>query len=142
MMLRGLIVKEPFATLIVKGEKTWEIRKFGTKIRGFIVIISEGYAKGLVEIYDSKGPLSLSDLEDYYDYHKVPKEFLKKYAGKSQLYIWFLRNAIEFKKPIKIKVPKGAQVWVRLRKEDIIKILENEKIMKSTLRELLSSQLL
>ena len=38
----GLIVREPFASMIVDGKKKWEIRTRKTNKRGEIYIISNG----------------------------------------------------------------------------------------------------
>ncbi len=42
MRRKGLIVKEPFASMIVDGEKVWEIRKSRTKVRGETIILRGG----------------------------------------------------------------------------------------------------
>ncbi|WP_442951553.1 ASCH domain-containing protein [Paenibacillus sp. GYB004] len=39
---RALIVREPYASMIVTGTKIWEIRGSNTKIRGTVGIIAAG----------------------------------------------------------------------------------------------------
>ncbi|WP_457548996.1 ASCH domain-containing protein [Archaeoglobus sp.] len=113
-MRLGLIVKEPYASMIVKGLKVWEIRKRRTNIRGEIYIISRGFVIGKVSIVDVLGPFTVEELLKYEEKHRVDYNFLKEYAGNSKLYAWVLKGAKKFDRPLKVKVPKGAQIWVRL----------------------------
>jgi len=113
-MARGLIVREPYATLIVRGEKVWEIRKRRTNVRGEIYIISSGMIIGKVRLVDVLGPFTVDELAEHRDKHRLSYEELRSYAGNCRLFAWVLRDAVEFKKPVRVKVPKGAQVWVRL----------------------------
>ena len=125
MVLRGLIVKEPYASLIVDGLKTWEIRKNRTRVRGRILIINKGYVKGSVELYDVKGPFTAEELIVYKNYHHAPQDFLISYSNGKKLYAWLFRNPIKLNQPIKINIPQGAQVWVRI---NSTKIKENKDL--------------
>ena len=44
--MKALVIDEPWITAILKGEKTWEMRKRNCKIRGEIALIRKG--SGLV----------------------------------------------------------------------------------------------
>lgn len=112
--MRGLIVKEPYASMIVRGLKIWEIRKRRTNVRGEIYIIAGGFIIGKVELVDVLGPFTVEELLEHEEKHRVSYEDLKKYAGESKLYAWVLERAEEFERPLKIDIPKGAQIWVRL----------------------------
>ena len=112
--MRGLIVKQPFASMIVRGEKKWEIRKRNTNIRGEIVIISGGYAVGIAKLVDVLGPFEVEELSKYYSYHKVDERLLEEYSKGKKLYAWVFENPKEFKEKIRIKIPRGAQIWVKL----------------------------
>ncbi len=113
-MKLGLIVKEPYASMIVKGLKVWEIRKRRTNVRGEIYIISRGFVVGKVELVDVLGPFTVEELSEHEEKHRVKYDILKEYAGDSKLYAWVLEKAEEFDKPLRVKVPRGAQIWVRL----------------------------
>ena len=113
-MKLGLIVREPYATLIVKGLKVWEIRKRRTNVRGEIFIISKGRIIGKVKLVNVLGPFTAEELAKHEEKHRVEYEDLKNYAGNSKLFAWVLSDAVEFEKPIKVDVPRGAQIWVRL----------------------------
>ncbi len=112
--MRGLIVREPYASMIVRGEKTWEIRKRKTSVRGKVLIISNGYAIGEVEIVDVLGPFTVEELAKFESFHRVSKKDLENYSGGKKLYAWVLKNPKEFEEKVKVEVPRGAQVWVRL----------------------------
>ncbi len=112
--MKGLIVKEPYATMIVRGEKKWEIRKRRTNIRGRILIISGGKVIGSVELVDVIGPFSAEELANYRELHRVSDDVLRRYAGDQKLYAWVLENPIEFEEKREVKLPRGAQVWVNI----------------------------
>ncbi|HIP25738.1 MAG TPA: ASCH domain-containing protein [Archaeoglobus profundus] len=114
MIKLGLIVKEPYASLIIRGEKIWEVRKRRTNVRGEIFIISNGKILGKVKLIDVLGPFTVDELAKYFDKHRVSYEKLKEYSRGSKLYAWVLVEAKKFDKPIKVKIPRGAQVWVKL----------------------------
>ncbi|AEH24990.1 ASCH domain-containing protein [Pyrococcus yayanosii] len=113
--MKGLIVREPYASWIVEGRKVWEIRKNSTRIRGRIVIISGRKALGTVELVDVLGPFTPEELVEHEDKHLASYEFLKRYSNGKKLYAWVLANPEKFEHPRDVAVPPGAQVWVNLR---------------------------
>jgi hypothetical protein len=115
---KGLIVREPFATLIVEGKKTWEIRKSRTRVRGEVLILSGGKAVGSAELVDVLGPFTPEELARHGDKHLVDADFLREYSGGKPLYAWVFRNAKKFKGPRKVRVARGAQVWANVVVED------------------------
>ena len=119
-MLHGLIVREPFATMIVKGIKTWELRRKSTKIRGKIAIISKENIIGFVRLVRVRGPYPIDYLMNYYEYHRAGIEVLEKISGGKPLYVWELKDPIELKKPIKIRRKKGQVIWVRIEENDLL----------------------
>jgi hypothetical protein len=40
--MRGLVIDEPWISLIISGEKTWEMRSRNTLVRGRIALIRKG----------------------------------------------------------------------------------------------------
>lgn len=112
--MRGLIVKQPFASMIVRGEKKWEIRRTRTNVRGEVIILSQGYALGKVRLTDVLGPFTVEELLEFKDYHKVDEDFLRSYSGGKKLYAWVFEKPEEFEKKFKVNIPRGAQVWVKM----------------------------
>ena len=95
--MRALIVKDPWATDIVKGYKTIENRTRPTNIKERIGIIKSG----------SKTVIGEVDLVDC----KVDGN--TNHFGR-WIYAWILKNPLEYKQPKPYNHPRGAQIWVRL----------------------------
>ena len=110
---RGLIVREPYASLIVDGKKTWEIRKSPTRVRGRIGIVSRGRLIGEVELVDVLGPFSVETLKAHEDKHKAG-DFLEAYAQARPLWAWVLKNPRRYETPLPVPPRKGRMLWVDL----------------------------
>lgn len=102
--------------MIVRGIKKWEIRRRKTSVRGDVLIICNGFAIGRAKLVDVLGPFSVDELMKYQDYHRVDEEFLREYSGGRKLYAWVFEEPEEFREKVKVEIPRGAQVWVRLEK--------------------------
>lgn len=63
---------------------------------------------------DVLGPFTVEELLEHEEKHRVSYENLERYASDSKLYAWVLDRAEEFERPLKIEIPRGAQIWVRL----------------------------
>ncbi|ALV61730.1 hypothetical protein ADU37_CDS00310 [Thermococcus sp. 2319x1] len=113
--MKGLIVKEPFASWIVEGKKKWEIRKSSTKIRGEVYIINRGFAIGKAELVDVLGPFTPEELKVHKEKHLAEYEFLKGYSNGKRLYAWVFKNPVKFERPLGVIMAKGAQIWVNIR---------------------------
>lgn len=116
MPMKGLIVREPYATLIVEGKKVWEIRKQRTSVRGTILILSKGKALGKAKLVDVLGPFTPEELAEHKDKHHADLEFLKEYSKGKPLYAWVLEGAEKFERPKKVEIARGAQVWANVRR--------------------------
>lgn len=109
---RSLVVREPWASLIVGGRKTWEIRRYPTRIRGRIGIVSRGRLIGAVRIVEVLGPFTVEELVIHVEKHLTPEEILREYAGGAQLYAWVLQEPEEFPEPFPVEPPRGPRTWV------------------------------
>jgi ASCH domain len=96
--MKGLIVREPYASQILSGEKTEEFRGRPTKIRERIAIIpaGSGTVAGTVHLEKCTGP------------HR------RRGRYKDKTYIYLLKDPVKFKKPKPYKHPYGAVIWVNL----------------------------
>lgn len=110
----GFFVREPYATYIVAGEKTWEIRRYPTEVRGRVGVVSSRGWIGTVVIREVLGPFSVEELEQAHGKHLADLEFLREYARGKPLYVWVLSDPEEFPEPIPIRRPRGPAVWIRL----------------------------
>lgn len=94
--MRGLIVREPWASQIVEGQKPVEYRSRPTNIRGRIGIIAGGSGTVI-------GEVTLTDC-------RLPDDAEPEDYG----WEWVLSNPIKYPQPRKYKHPNGAVVWVNL----------------------------
>ena len=114
---RGLLVRDPFASQILDGEKVWEIRGRPTQIRGMVVIIKSGTGRtfGTVNLVRVLGPLELDDLVTAPELPREEREeFRRNGLPYSKTYAYVFTNPRWFEKPIPYRHPSGAVTWVRL----------------------------
>lgn len=114
---RGLLVRDPYATQILNGEKIWEIRGKPTQIRGPVVIIKSGSgcAFGTVKLVRVLGPLDLDDLVRAPELPQGEREeFQRLGLPYTKTYAYVFSNPKWFKEPIPYRHPSGAVTWVRL----------------------------
>ena len=115
----ALIVREPWDSLILSGQKTWEIRTKNTNVRGRIGIIrsKSGKIMGYAELVDSM-PLSKEKLLANLGKHQITKKDVSELFAPGSKYkkpwAWVLRNAKSLKTPRPYKHPNGAIIWVRI----------------------------
>lgn len=114
---RGLMVRDPFASQLLNGEKVWEIRGRPTQIRGPVVIVKSGtgHAYGTANLVRVLGPL---DIEDLIEARELP--FTERAEIKSdglpypKTYAYVFSDPKWFERPVPYKHPSGAVTWVRL----------------------------
>ncbi len=109
---RSLVVREPWASYIVQGRKTWEIRRYPTRIRGRIGIVSPRGLIGAVRLVRVLGPFTVEELLEEVEKHLAPEEFLRAYAQERPLWAWELEEAEEFAEPYEVERPGGPRIWV------------------------------
>ena len=129
--IRVLAVRQPWASLIVEGLKTIEVRSRPTNIRERVAIYAStakqetlegehgknynyrilptGKIIGTVEIATCTNSkiISQKHFEMFHKYHFAPSGFLVD----GGVYFWYLEKPVEFSIPIHYKPPKGAVVW-------------------------------
>lgn len=112
---RGFRVMEPYATYIVEGKKRWEIRRYPTRVKGKVGVISKGKLIGTVEILGTRGPFTVEELREHQDRHLADERFLREYARGEKLYAWELGEARKFKEPIDVETKQGQRTWMTIR---------------------------
>lgn len=109
--MKGLIIKDPWITKILNGEKTWEIRGSKTKIRGTVALIKSktGMIFGTVDIVDCI-PLTMYNFSANKEKHHV------EYAeiDYKTPYAWVLENPKYHHEIMPYSHPRGAVIWVNL----------------------------
>lgn len=119
---RGLLVRDPYASQLLNGEKVWEIRGKPTQIRGPVVIIKSGTGRayGVAKLIRVLGPLELDDLTLA---SELPREeralFSREGLPYAKTYAYVFSDPKWFEQPIPYKHPSGAVTWVRLQELDL-----------------------
>ncbi|WP_319446122.1 MULTISPECIES: ASCH domain-containing protein [unclassified Mycobacterium] len=114
---RGLIVRDPYASQLLNGEKIWEIRGRPTRIRGPVVIVKQGSGKayGIANLVRVLGPL---DLEDLVASPEVPSQeradLRRDGLPYRRTYAYVFTSPRWFEHPVSYRHPNGAVTWVRL----------------------------
>jgi predicted transcriptional regulator len=110
----GLIVKEPYASLIVDGKKTWELRKRRARHRGPLGIVSRGWLIGQADLVGVEGPFTVEELLAHGEKHRAEEAFLRAYAGEEPLFAWVLENAFRYERPLYVPKRPGRVMFVDL----------------------------
>lgn len=110
----GLIVREPYASLIVDGRKVWEIRRRKTRHRGPLGIVSGGRLIGQADLVGVEGPFSVEELLAHQEKHLAEEAFLRAYSKDEPLYAWVLENAFRYEKPLHVPRRPGRVMFVDL----------------------------
>lgn len=118
--MKCLSVSQPFATLIIEGKKTIELRRWNTNFRGEFLVhaplkikkddfkrlkikekLQTGAIIGKAEIYDVKKYNSISEIKQDSKKHLASKKF------QGSKYGFLLKNAKPFRVPIPYKGKLG-----------------------------------
>lgn len=113
--MRALVIKEPFVSQILDGNKQWEIRGSRTNVRETIALIAggSGTVVGVCELINCLGPLTAQQFKE--NARKAgmrPEEAKLGYYANT--YAWVVKNPRRFKNPLPYKHPSGAIIWVTL----------------------------
>ena len=114
---RGLIVRDPYASQLLNGQKIWEIRGRPTQIRGPVVIVKQGTGKayGIANLVRVLGPL---DLDDLVSSPEVPSEERDEMRRDGlpyrKTYAYVFTSPKWFEHPMSYRHPNGAVTRVRL----------------------------
>lgn len=115
--MKALVIDEPWIGLILKGKKTWEMRKRVCKMRGPIALIRKGSGQvvGVAEVTDCRPPLMTFEAYAAAEArHRVPPERQERGFAEGWRTPWVLANARPLNKPVPYKHPLGAVIWVNL----------------------------
>lgn len=122
---KGLVIREPWARMVVEGQKRWEIRGSRVQFRGLVAIIASGTGTivGTCELVDCIGPLTLESYNvncGLRGAHDVVVDALPYCTT----YAWAMAMPRQFSSPVTYDHPNGAVIWVNLSPETREKITE------------------
>lgn len=115
-MLKALIIRQPWIGMILRGEKTWEMRKQRCTHRGLIALIEQGTGTvvGTARIVDDLPPLTESELRARRDKHGIPEAQIAEVMANGWVRPWLLADVQRLSQPIRYDHPSGAVGWVIL----------------------------
>ena len=116
--MKGLIIKEPWVSLILSGEKTMEMRKTRTKNFGRIALLNSGYIRGFATLHRCDGPLSNQELLARENEHCIPENRINT-PDYSYRFGWMISDVEDLSIPKKYTHPRGAQMWVNLDESEL-----------------------
>lgn len=111
-MKKGLIIREPWISMILEGIKTWEIRGSKTNIRGKIYLIKSKTQMvfGEINLIDCI-KINEKIYEENRDKHCISKEYILPYTF-DRMYAWVLSEPIIYEKPFHYHHKQGCVIWV------------------------------
>lgn len=99
--MKAISIKEPWASLIVEGKKTIELRSWRTRHRGPVLIHRSGKNGGIVGVAEIADILEIETPDQFRSLrprHHAPDQFFQE-----RLYGWVLQNV----KPVEFIPCKG-----------------------------------
>jgi hypothetical protein len=122
--MKGLIIRDPWITKILRGTKTWEMRGKPTGYRGAVALIRQGtgLVVGIAEITDSLPALDLARYHATRDRHGIPVERDAEVLRAGWVCPWVLENVRVLKRSVASTQKPGAVTWVTLPTEVIAKV--------------------
>lgn len=110
---KGLVIREPWISLILKKNKIWEMRSRPTKIRGRIALLKQGTNQivGHANLVACLPSLSLDQLKMTKSSHGV--DYALPTANPTWNTPWVLQD-VTMIEPVEYKHPCGAVTWVNL----------------------------
>jgi hypothetical protein len=113
---KGLIVREPWISMIVDGQKSWELRGSRTSIRGRIALIAAGTGTivGEASLTAVVGPIGIPELCANGSKHRVVANWELMGMPYRTTFAWELEDARRYDRPLTYSHPAGAVIWVNL----------------------------
>jgi hypothetical protein len=123
--MKALVIDEPWISAILKGEKTWEMRKTACRQHGRIALIRKG--SGLVvgiAMVSGSGP-ALETPEAYAaaePFHRIPPARQERAFADGWRKPWLLSEARPLPRPVRYRHPSGAVIWVNLSPDEATQV--------------------
>ena len=128
MSLKGLVIRQPWIGMILRGEKTWEMRSTPCRHRGPIALIEKGSGTvvGIAEMVDDLPPLSENDLSSTFNLHRIPPDQIGEVIRQGWVRPWVLTNVSRLQQPVPYKHTSGGS-WVNLSVQEEAAVLRKNR---------------
>jgi hypothetical protein len=113
---KAIIIDEPWISMILRGEKTWEMRSKRTNFKGAIALIRKrsGTIVGTAKLVGCLPALSREEFALHEASHGIPREEQEAAFEMRRVVPWVLRDARRLADPVPYLHRSGQQIWVRL----------------------------
>lgn len=113
---RALIIREPWISKILSGEKTWEMRSKLTSVRGWIGLVAQGTSQvvGLARLIGCELPLNAKNYDQHFDRHAIPAEQTQWAIENNWVFPWVLADVIRLPRPMPFTSRPGAVQFVTI----------------------------
>ena len=112
----ALVIRNPWAEMVVQGEKEWELRQTKTSKRTRICIALSGSKTiiGEADLHDCI-EINRESLQSNFSKHKVMDCDLESVLKPdAPIFAWVMKNPFAYTMPKPYAHPTGAVIWVRL----------------------------
>lgn len=116
---KAIIIDEPWISLILRGEKVWELRSKRTRFTGPVGLIRKGSGTvvGTARLVGCLQPLSAGELSIHEPLHRVLGAEQRAAVEIGRVIPWVLRDALPLSRPVAYPHRSGQQIWVLLDSE-------------------------
>lgn len=113
---KAIIIDEPWISMILRGEKTWEMRSKRTNFKGAIALIRKrsGTIVGTAKLVGCLPQLSREELALCEPSHRIPRGEREAAFEMGRVIPWVLRDATRLAESVPYLHRSGQQIWVRL----------------------------
>ena len=115
--MKALIIDEPWIGLILRGEKTWEMRRTACHQKGQIALIRKGSGQ-VVGVANCAGSLpALADADAYRaaePRHRIPVDRQAQAFADGWRTPWVITSARPLDRPVAYAHRSGAVIWINL----------------------------
>lgn len=134
---KGLVIDAPWISLILSGQKDWEMRSTGTSHRGWFGLIWKGMGSvyGVARLAGAGGPMSPQEMIEAFEHHRIPEEMIRSGAVAKWNRPWFLADVVRLPSPVRYKHPNGAVTWVELSESVSLAIRDQIAVLAEPLPE-------
>jgi hypothetical protein len=123
--MKAIVIREPYISLILRGEKTWEMRSTKVLHRGVVGLIRKGSGQvfGVANLVDSRPPLSSKNYVEYESFHRVAARDQAGAIESKWVHPWVLADVRRLARPVPYK-HAGGVAWVNLDENVTKRVLE------------------
>jgi len=111
---KGLIIDKPWISLILSGQKTWEMRSNVTSHRGWFGLIWKGMGTvyGVARLTDVGIALAPAEMIETFEYHQIPEAMIRSGEVSKWNVPWKMADVRRLPVPVRYKHKNGAVTWV------------------------------